>query len=335
MERVGFCFLDRPSTGKQLELVQKIERLGYESAWVTETRLARDAFSVLGAFAAVTKRIQLCTGIVNSWTRGPALMAMTLATLDELAPNRVICGLGAYWDPLAWKQGIERSKPVEQMREYLIAVRRLLNLEEFTFEGQFVKLRDISLDLGHGAKREPKKVKLYIGPTGPVMTQLAGEIADGALINGLLSPQYTRNMIEWLKKGASKANRSLDQFESPQLINVSISVDERAARQVSRYLVTKYLGQQPHIGKAAGLEPELLERITKTMGGWPARPGGIEDAMKLVSDEITDSMTISGSVTKVRDRINEWLDAGITYPVILPLSENYDEMVEKLAPGKW
>jgi 5,10-methylenetetrahydromethanopterin reductase len=221
------------------------------------------------------------------------------------------------------------------MREYLIAVRRLLNLEEFTFEGQFVKLRDISLDLGHGAKREPKKVKLYIGPTGPVMTQLAGEIADGALINGLLSPQYTRNMIEWLKKGASKANRSLDQFESPQLINVSISDDERSARQVSRYLVTKYLGQQPHIGKAAGLEPELLERITKTMAGWPARPGGIEDAMKLVSDEITDSMTISGSVTKVRDRINEWLDAGITYPVILPLSENYDEMVEKLAPGKW
>ena len=195
MERVGFCFLDRPSTSKQLELVQKIERLGYDSAWVTETRLARDAFSVLGAFAAVTKRIKLCTGIVNSWTRGPALMAMTLATLDELAPNRVICGLGAYWDPLAWKQGIERSKPLEQMREYLTAVRRLLNLEEFTYEGEFVKLRDITLDLGHGVKREPKDVKLYIGPTGPLMTQLAGEIADGAILNGLLSPDYTRGMI--------------------------------------------------------------------------------------------------------------------------------------------
>ncbi|HVV60703.1 MAG TPA: LLM class flavin-dependent oxidoreductase [Pseudolabrys sp.] len=335
MERLGFCFLDRPSTAKQIELVQKIEKLGFESAWVTETRLARDAFSVLGAFAAVTKRIQLCTGIVNSWTRGPALMAMTLATLDELAPNRVICGLGAYWDPLAWKQGIERSKPIEQMREYLTALRRLLNLEEFTYEGQFVKLRDISLDLGHGAKREPKNVKLYIGPTGPVMTQLAGEIADGALFNGLLSPAYTRGMVEWVKKGAAKVNRSLDTFEQPQLINISMSDDEKSAREVSRYLVTKYLGQQPHIGKAAGLDPELLERINKTMGGWPARPGGIEDAMKLVSNEVTDSMTISGNVTKIKDRMNEWLDAGITYPIILPLSENYDEMVDKLAPGKW
>ena len=71
------------------------------------------------------------------------------------------------------------------------------------------------------------------------------------------------------------------------------------------------------------------------MGGWPARPGGIEDAMKLVSDEVTDSMTISGNMTAIKDRMSAWLDAGIAYPIILPLSENYDEMVEKLAPGKW
>src|SRR5215475_8575084 len=68
MKRLGFCFLDRPSVTKQIELVRKIENLGYESAWVTETRLARDAFSVLGAFAAVTKRVKLATGIVNPWT---------------------------------------------------------------------------------------------------------------------------------------------------------------------------------------------------------------------------------------------------------------------------
>jgi 5,10-methylenetetrahydromethanopterin reductase len=335
MERIGFCFLDRPSTAKQIELVKKIERLGYDSAWVTETRLARDAFTVLGAFAAVTDQIKLCTGIVNSWTRGPALMAMTLATLDEMAPGRVICGLGAYWDPLAWKQGIERKKPVTQMREFLLAVRRLLNLEEVTYEGEFVKLRQVSLDLGHGAAREPRRVKLYIGPTGPVMTELAGEIADGALLNGLLSPDYTRGMIKGLRAGARKAGRSFDGFEQTQLVNISMSEDQHEAREVSRYLVTKYLGQQPHIGKASGLEPELLERINKTMGGWPARPGGIEAAMKLVSDTVVDSMTISGNEKHVKDRVYEWMDAGLTYPVLLPLSENYDEMVEKLAPGKW
>ena len=121
------------------------------------------------------------------------------------------------------------------------------------------------MDLGHGAVREPKPVKLYIGPTGPVMTELAGEIADGALLNGLLSPEYTRGMIQNLRAGAKKANRSLDGFEQLQLVNISMSEDQRSAREVSRYVVTKYLGQQPHL-KSGGLEPELLERINKTMG---------------------------------------------------------------------
>lgn len=335
MERVGFCFLDRPSVAKQIDLVQKIERLGFESAWVTETRLARDAFSVLGAFATVTSRIKLCTGIVNSWTRNPALMAMTLATLDEMAPGRIICGLGAYWDPLAWKQGIERRKPLSQMREYLIATQRLLNLEEFTFEGEFVHLRDISLDLGHGAERTPRPVKLYIGPTGPAMTELSGEIADGAILNGLLSARYTRDIVQNLKKGVERSGREFATYDRPQLINISMSDDPKQALEATRYLITKYLGQQPHIGKASGLDPDLLDRIKKTMGGWPARPGGVEDATKLVSDEIVNSMTISGNASHIKDRIQEWMDAGISYPIILPLSDNYDEIVEKLAPGKW
>ena len=335
MDRVGFCFLDRPSVGKQIELVQKIEQLGYEAAWVTETRLAREAFSVLGAFAAVTSRIKLCTGIVNTWTRGPALMAMTLATLDEIAPGRVICGLGAYWDPLAWKQGIERSKPVSQMREYLTTLRRLLNMEEFTFEGEFVQMRDISLDLGHGMSREPRPVELHIGPTGPIMTQLSGEIADGAILNGLLSADYTRGMVENLKVGAARAGRTIDDYDRPQLINISMSDAPEQALESTRYLITKYLGQQPHIGKAAALEPELLDRIKKTMGGWPARPGGVEEATKLVSDDIVNALTISGNVSHIKDRVQEWMDAGISYPILLPLSENYDELVEKLAPGEW
>lgn len=335
MDRIGFCFLDRPSVSKQIELVQKLEALNYHSAWVCETRLAREAFTILGAFATVTKRIKLCTGVVNSWTRGPALMAMTVATLDEMAPGRVICGLGAYWDPLAWKQGVERRKPVTQMREYIAAMRRLLNLEEVTFEGEFVKLRGASLDLGHGAPRVPINAKLYTGPTGLIMTEASGEIADGALLNGLLSPSYTRTMVQRLRVGTEKAGRSFDDFERPQLINVAMSDDQKHAREIARFLCTRYLGQQPHFGKAAGLEPDLLERINKTMGGWPARPGGIEEAMKLVSDDIVNSMTISGNVSHVRERVQEWMDAGISYPVILPLTDNYDEIVDKLAPSRW
>jgi 5,10-methylenetetrahydromethanopterin reductase len=333
MKQIGMAFLDRPSALEQIRLVKKIEDLGYESAWVAETRLARDAFTILGAFAAATSRITIGPGVVNTWTRGPALMAVTMATLAEMAPGRVVCGIGAYWDPLAWKQGIERRKPLTQMREYVDVLRRLLRLEEgVTLEGEVVQVRDLTLDLGHNAPREPVAVPIYIGPTGPKMMELSGEVADGVLINGLLSTDYTRWAVDRIKSGVAKAGRDFDAIDRPQFVNVAMADDPDEARHVAKYLVTKYLGQQPHIGKASGLDEDFLRRLNEIMGGWPARPGGVEDAMAFVSDEIVDRHAVSGDPLHCRGRIGEWVEAGATYPIIVPMTDNYDQLAEALAP---
>ena len=333
MDRIGMAFLDRPSAMEQVRLVKKIEDLGYESAWVTETRLARDAFSILGAFAANTSRIKIGPGVVNTWTRGPALMAVTLATLHEMAPGRVIAGIGAYWDPLAWKQGIERRKPLTQMREYEDVLRRLLALEEgVTLEGEVVQVRDLTLDLGHGAPRVPVDVPIYVGPTGPKMMELAGEIFDGVLINGLLSTDYTRWAVDHIKAGAAKSGRDSEKIDRPQFVNVAMADDASEARQVAKHLVTKYLGQQPHIAKASGLEEAFIAKLNEIMGGWPARPGGVEDAMRFVSDDIVDRLAISGDPGHCRSRIGEWVEAGASYPIIVPMTNNFDQIAEELAP---
>ena len=104
---------------------------------------------------------------------------MTFATLHELSQGRAILGIGAYWDPLAWKQGIRRRKALTAMREYVTVVRRLLNLETVTYEGEVVQVRDLRLDLGLEVPQMPKDVPIYIGATGPRMMELAGELADG------------------------------------------------------------------------------------------------------------------------------------------------------------
>ena len=333
MQKIGMAFLDRPSAIEQVRLVKKIEDLGYESAWIAETRLARDAFSILGAFAAATSRITIGPGVVNTWTRGPALMAVTLATLNEMAPGRVVAGIGAYWDPLAWKQGIERRKPLTQMREYVDVLRRLLSLEEgVTLEGEVVQVRDLTLDLGHEAPRVPVDVPIYIGPTGPKMMELSGEIADGVLINGLLSTDYTKWAVEHIRAGAAKAGKSADEVDRPQFVNVAMADDADEARQVAKYLVTKYLGQQPHIAKASGLDEEFIAKLNQIMGGWPARPRGVEDAMEFVSDEIVDRLAISGDPAHCRSRIGEWVEAGASYPIIVPMTNNFDQIAEELAP---
>ena len=183
MERVGLIFLDRPGLREQVLAAQYAEHRGLESVWVCETRLVRDALTPLAAFASVTERIKLATGVVNNWTRTAGLMAMSFATLQELSGGRAIMGIGAYWVPLTWKQGIRRRKALTAMREYVVVVRRLLNMETVTHEGEVVQVRDLSLDQGFGVAREPISVPVYLGATGPGMMQLAGQIGDGVFHN--------------------------------------------------------------------------------------------------------------------------------------------------------
>ncbi|MCZ6865861.1 MAG: LLM class flavin-dependent oxidoreductase [Chloroflexi bacterium] len=333
MQRVGLIFLDRPGISEQIRLAQYAEERGFDSVWVCETRLARDAVTPLAAFATATQRVKLGAGVVNNWTRTSALMAMTFATLAELAPGRVILGIGSSWEPLAWKQGIERRKTLRAMREYVDVVRRLLALESVTLEGEVVKVRDLRLDLGHGVPQEPIGVPIYIGATGPRMMELAGEIADGILHNFFTSPQYLRRSLERARIGAERAKRSLESIDMAQMIGVSMSQDAAEARNTVRSLLAMYIGQQPHIARASGVEEDLIKRIHDKLGGWPPRPGGLEDATPLVRDSVVDLLSAAGTPEMCRQRVQGYLDAGASFPVLCPLTPNVEEIIDTFALG--
>src|SRR6185503_3567925 len=151
------------------------------------------------------------------WTRNPARLASTFSTLDDLAPGRIICGLGAWWDPLAAKVGIDRKRPLTVMRETVSVVRSLLANETVSFDGYHVHLDGVELDYVH-QERRPKDVPIYIRATGLQMMELTGEIADGAVLNYLVSPAYNRGALEALTRGAAKAGRSVDDIQRPQLV---------------------------------------------------------------------------------------------------------------------
>ena len=117
---------------------QAAEEAGFEAVWQAESRLVREATVPLAAFGAVTERIGLGSGVADCWSRNPARLAATFSTLDDLAPGRVLLGLGAWWDPLAAKVGITRSRPLTVMREVVTAVRALLHDETVTMHGEHV-----------------------------------------------------------------------------------------------------------------------------------------------------------------------------------------------------
>jgi len=149
-----------------LDYARYAEAHGFEAVWQAESRLVRDAIVPMAAYAAVTERIKVGSGVINNWTRNIGLLAATFLTLDDLAPNRIICGIGAWWDPLASNVGIKRRKQLTAMRETVDVMRRLLNMERVTFHGEFHQVEGIELDVVHG-RREPRHIPITQGLGSP------------------------------------------------------------------------------------------------------------------------------------------------------------------------
>jgi len=330
-DRVALYLQDKHDLRDSIRFVQYAERKGFEAVWQAESRLVRDAIVPMAAYAATSERIKVGSGVINNWTRNAAVIAATFLTLDDLAPNRILLGIGAWWDPLASKVGIQRRKPLQAMREVVTVVRRLLNMERVTFHGEFVHLTDVELDVVHG-RREPRHVPIYIGATGPKMLELAGEIADGVLLNYLVSPKYNEMAMERIQAGLKKGGRSIDEFDRPQLVVCSLDKDRKKALDNARKLVTQYLGQQPHIMKASGVSQELLDEIHQVLT-WPATEEQIARAMELVPDDVVQMITASGTPEECRAKVREYIAAGATCPVLYPLGDDVQAMVDAFADG--
>ncbi|MEM9611988.1 MAG: LLM class flavin-dependent oxidoreductase [Actinomycetota bacterium] len=302
-----------------IDFVTYAESKGFEAVWQADSRLVREASVPMAAFATATDRIKVGSGVIDVWSRNPARIASMFSTLDDLAPGRIICGLGAWWDPLAAKVGIDRSKPIRVMREVVEAVRALLNNETVTMDGHFVQLDGVELDYVH-QERRPKDVPIYIGATGMQMMRLTGEIADGAVLNYLVSPAYNREALENLQAGAERVGRSVDDLDRPQLVVCSVDHDRQAALESARLLVTQYLGQQPHIMKASGVPESLLEEVHKILG-WPATHEQVVEASKLVPDDIVQMICAAGTPDECREKVDEYIATGCTSPILYPLGD--------------
>jgi 5,10-methylenetetrahydromethanopterin reductase len=313
-----------------IDHVRYAEQRGFTAVWQADSRLVREATVPMAAFAATTERIKVGSGVVDIWTRNPARLASLFATLDDLAPGRILAGLGAWWDPLATKVGVSRERPLMAMREVVTVVRGLLANETVTFHGDFVHLDGVELDYVH-QERRPKDVPIYIGATGMRMMELTGEIADGVVLNYLVSPTYNEEAMEHLAIGAARAGRTVDDLDRPQLVVCSVDEDRGAALDAARLLVTQYLGQQPHIMKASGVSTDLLDEIARVIT-WPATHDQVVAASQLVPDDVVQMICAAGSADEVTAKVAEYVAAGCTCPILYPLGPDVRLMIDTFAP---
>lgn len=296
-----------PLEGPVEELVataREAEELGCSFVWANDDRLQKDLFGVLAAIALRTERVRLGPGVTNPYSRHPALIAAAIATLDELSEGRAVLGLGAGGTNHR-ALGVVRTAPVATMRQTIALVRGLLRGETVTAEGPAVVSRDAVLDF------EPPRpdVPIYLGARGPRMLELAGEVADAAIVGNLATAEGWRYARERVRAGAERAGKEPGEVPLVAWFYCSIADDPSAARDAVRPMVATSLVTSRPILADLGLT--LPKRFAETMEsfGWSMSAAAVHKAGAVLPPEALESFSLAGSPDECRIRLEALLEA--------------------------
>ena len=335
-QRMALYLQDKHPISYEIEMVKYAEEKGFSEIWQADTRLARDCVVMMSAFLAETTTLRFGSGVLPIYTRNPAVIAATWSTMWELGgltpqgESRVMLGLGAWWEPIASRVGADRRKPLTAMRENIEAIRQLFTMEEVSYDGEFVQLDRVKLDVAFG-DTGPRDIPIYIGATGPKMLELTGEICDGIVLNYVVSTDYIREAVDLVAAGAAKVDKTIADIDRPELLVCSLSDDDPdEAMLTGKSLVAYYLGTEPHIMKASGADPELVERV-KEIVGWPATEADYRKAAHLIPDELVRKLMAVGTANQCREKVAEYIDAGVTCPILFPMMDDIKPVVDAFA----
>jgi len=293
------------------ELARRAEDLGYESVWLPEGH-SRDAFTSLAAMALSTQRVKLGTGIIQVFGRTASNTAMAAAGMAALSGGRFILGLGVGHGPNveSW-DGVPFKQPMTRLRETIKIARGLLSGERVEFSGRQFKVSGASLD----AAAPPAKVPIYIAALGPQMLEMAGELADGVLMNWPTAA-FLPQAVEHVKRGAAKAGRDISDIDIAGYVRVAVGEDLEALRRGLRGQVIRQAGlpYYSNMFKAAGFEEEI-EAVSKALAA-----GDTEKAMRAVTVEMQDQVAVVGSASHCREQFEARRAAGLLLPVVAPFT---------------
>ncbi|MCW3030614.1 MAG: hypothetical protein JWM66_747 [Solirubrobacterales bacterium] len=316
------CFV---STGRSLaqaiERVKLAESLGYESAYITHIA-GRESLTVVTAYALATSRIRVGTGVVPIYTRTPATMAQTAATIDELSDGRLNLGLGVSHRPVVegW-HGQTIDRPVAEMREYAGIVRAILRGEDPP-DGEKWQTGFRLLGI------EPRpRLAIQIAALSPAMLRLAGEIADGVLL-WLCTPRYIEEVVlPAVRAGRERAGLTLEGFEIVPAVPCALTGEPDAAYAAMRGELIPYFGLPFYRA--------MIDRsgFADEIAAYDAAAGDLAGMQAAISDEFLAELTAIGDAAQVRAGIERYRAAGASKPCVGPIGKTDFEATLQAAAG--
>ena len=297
---------------EMIGLARRADDLGYNTIWVGES-WGRDVFTVLTMLACHTQRIRVGTGIATVYSRTPALIAQSIASLDIVSGGRAVLGLGTSGRAVVenW-HGVEYRRPLERTREYIEIIRTALSGERVDHQGPEFQLRGFRLPFSPVQERIP----MFVAALGPKNLALTGELTDGWLPIWT-HPEYLPGMIVELEAGATAGGRSIgDICVAPQVLcYVSRSADETAeARSLLRAHMAYYIAGMGSYYRRLLQRYGYVEECSRIQEAWTRRER--EEAASLVSVDMLDKITVYGDVEECRERLKILRARGADMPVI-------------------
>jgi 5,10-methylenetetrahydromethanopterin reductase len=317
MEKVGIAMGYDPSMDvrEMAAMAAQAERLGYDMAFFSEALLCnRDSVTALTAFGLATTRITLgATQVVR--LRSPVVMAQTLASLDELTGGRIVLAPGACTEKHARRHGLVPVTPAITLRDWVQSLRLLLTGERVTYKGQSVELDNAGLNWRPWRTHVP----LWLAALSRTGLQLAGELADGVLLDAHSSPEYVENAVKILQESVRNAGRDWGRFEVAQILPCSVeethaeAVDAVRWEAASRFESPNFPADterrlrvgEPAINRA--IFPVLLDALAS---------GGKAAVARALPQTLIEQTTACGTSDEVVARVIRYRRAGVTLPLL-------------------
>ncbi len=292
-----------------IDIAKLAESTGYRSIWTVEAN-GTDAFSLLGAVSAVAPTLDLATGIVPIQVRTPTLAAMSAATLQALSPDAdVWLGVGVSAPGILRQHGAPMpDRPIARMREYVALLRECLSGEPVTFEGDFWQVKRFRLGVRLGERRP----KIVMAALGPQMLKLAGEIADGVLLN-YIPAAHVGPSIQQVRRGGDAKIFAY--------VHAAVGDLERSAKSARRDLFNYAMADgYANMFRAAGFSAEVDE--LRARQAERDRDG----ALAAISEKMIQAIDFIGDAGQVTSFMRSYVEAGVEHPVLMPMPWGEDRL---------
>src|ERR1044071_6106122 len=308
--RIGLCFDGFYSIQEMTELARLADEIGMESIWMSDHLCFRDSLTTAVALLASTRNIKVAPAPMSPYSRSVIISAMSIATLDEFAPGRVIASPGTGNAAALKEAGIESPHPLQTMREYVEVLSRLSRGETVQYQGKMIHVNGAKMGFVPEAA-----IPMYITAVRSRMLQLAGEIGEGVLLSAGCAPGYIQKCLSDIGRGAEKGGKHLHDVDVAGFVTASVADDPREAIEANKMFLA-YIFRNTHHAENIRLgggkvDQEGLAAVVAKRD-WEA-------AKSFISDEVVFAHSVAGTPAECRKQLEAFTRGGLNLPIVLSM----------------